>query len=199
MKNWKSIKEGELIARLNSDLTKVGLPPWIANEMGRDLLAKYVRNINRPYTCKGLSFVHVSEDEVCRGYVPRECNGNLSWVDIGGPLIDHAQNAPVFRRYVESNTPCDDSPFLLWFDGCLEGEEKINEPSCFVVPGNDWMAFEESITERYPWWLSFDNDKILFAPNADSALVAFHHDCLEIAGIINDPDRVWQQLIEMKP
>jgi len=113
-------------------------------------------------------------------------------VDHAEHADDHVRNKPVFREHIRRHARTDDTPFLLWYDGRLGVEG--SEPSCFEVCYGAWTTFEAAMTNAHPWWLSFDNDKILFAPKVESALVAFHHDCFEVAGIREDPDRLWQEM-----
>ncbi len=84
-----------------------------------------------------------------------------------GPLVDHASNAPVFDNFINLISQSNDDELLLWFDGSLlDGE---TDDICIVVKPKQWESVKAEVGKEYPWWLSFDTDKILFSADCFSS------------------------------
>ncbi len=179
-----SYTSSNLLRLINISATNNSIPKWPAAHVSRDSLVEYVRNGGGIYDYKGVSPFKIDEN-----VVRESCPAYLIWEEIGGPLIDHASNIPVFDSFINLISRSNDDEFLLWFDGPLFDDE--TEDVCIVINPREWNAIKEEIGKEYPWWLSFDTDKILFAADFSVMLVAFHHDCFELASFSHNIDELW--------
>jgi len=158
--------------------------------MSRDGLVQYVKSQHGRFGCMGAPPVNVDESKVREG-----CPSLFVWEEVGGPLVDHALNEPLFDAYITLESKRVTGQFLMWWDGDLFGDGVV--PACIAFSSRDWCAAKRSLTADHPWWLSYDNDKIVFAPDGMDAFVAFHHDCLELATFRRGArvKRLWKEIM----
>ncbi|MFX1250030.1 MAG: hypothetical protein ACFFCZ_00250 [Promethearchaeota archaeon] len=189
---WSKIDLPEFIKIFNQYLASYGLPVWKQQYFSRDDLAQYCSDVNRPYICKGSGFPWA---RVNMKAIHQEAKGWTSPREVESELIDHEKNKFVFNLFLNQiRSYCEGSIYLWSDDSILEVES--DEAEIFQIDIHDWSEFCKICEASQLCWMSFCFDKVLFSPKFEIALVIFHHDCLELAGIASDPEILWDKILK---
>jgi hypothetical protein len=189
---YSRIQQSEMTARIRALHESNGLTGWQTDVISRDGLFEYVNNSQQGrYESMGTFPIDVDEDKI-----RNSCPSPFSWEEVGGPLIGHARNTPVFDAYVSMEAERVSGDCYLWWDGDLFSDD--SETSCIQFAPEDWCATRMAITLNHPWWLSFDDDKLVFSPDGLDVLVAFHHECFELATLRHEVsiESLWKNICE---